>query len=97
MRLREVFEAAVTSWGKSGGKVVRKYRCTSGSRKGRLVAKAATCTAPKNVKAGVTLKKTKSRKGSNIKVKAQRTKRANPASRRVASLNRGIKRQRGRK
>ena len=97
MRLREVFEAAVTTWGKTGGKVVRKYRCTSGSRKGRLVAKAATCSAPKNVKAGVTLKKTKSRKGSTIKVKTQRTKRSNPASRRVAALNRGTKRARGKK
>ena len=52
---------------------------------------------PKNVKAGVTLKKTKSRKGSTIKVKTQRTKRSNPASRRVAALNRGTKRARGKK
>ena len=39
-------EAATTIYGRSKGKVTRKYRCTSGTRKGRIVAKAATCNAP---------------------------------------------------
>ena len=29
-------EAATTTYGRSKGKVVRKYRCTSGERKGRI-------------------------------------------------------------
>ena len=43
-------EAATTIYGRSKGKVTRKYRCTSGTRKGRIVAKAATCNAPTNIK-----------------------------------------------
>ncbi len=52
-----ITEAATTTYGRSKGKVVRKFRCTSGSRKGRIVAKAATCNAPINVKAKLTIKK----------------------------------------
>ena len=29
------------AWAKRGGKVVRKFRCTGGRRKGRIVAKPA--------------------------------------------------------
>ena len=47
MFLREIIEGATPIFGKTGGKVVRKFRCTSGSRKGRIVAKPGTCTAPK--------------------------------------------------
>ena len=38
----DVDEGATPIFGKSGNKVVRKYRCTSGSRKGRIVAKPGT-------------------------------------------------------
>ena len=74
MYLRELFsepevdEAVKTIWSRSGGKQVRKYRCTSGQRKGRIVAKAATCNAPLNQKAKITLSKTK--KDNNIKIAA---------------------------
>ena len=37
-----ITEAATTTFGRSKGKVTRKYRCTSGTRKGRIVAKAST-------------------------------------------------------
>ena len=92
MFLRELTEGVMTVFGKSGGKVVRKYRCTSGSRKGRLVAKAATCSAPKNVKASVTLKKTRRSKGSALDVKRSRTKRSTVASQRVRKANISAKR-----
>ena len=89
MILRELFTEGVTQiWSRKGSKNVRKYRCTSGTRKGRIVAKPSTCTAPKNMKQAVSLKRTKSRKASIIKIKSQRTKRANPASRRLVKLNR---------
>jgi hypothetical protein len=91
MLLREVFESAVSIMGRKGSKNVRKYRCTSGSRKGRIVAKPSTCTAPKNVKASRTLTKTKRAKSSAIKVKTSRTKRANPASKRLGSVNVGLR------
>ena len=91
MLLREMFESAVSIMGRSGNKNVRKYRCTSGSRKGRIVAKPSTCTAPKNVKASRTLKKTKRARGASINVKTNRTKRSNAASKRLSNLNVGMR------
>tara|TARA_B110000503_G_scaffold128364_1_gene199269 strand:- start:1230 stop:1541 length:312 start_codon:yes stop_codon:yes gene_type:complete len=92
MLLRELIEGVTTIFGKKGNKVVRKYRCTSGTRKGRIVAKAATCNAPKNVKASNTLKKTRRSKGSVISTKSSRTKRTNPASQKLKRLNTGKRR-----
>lgn len=91
MLLRNLFEAATQIFGKSGGKIVRKYRCTSGSRKGRVVAKASTCTAPKNVKAANKLKATRKRKGSTLNIKAGQTKRTSATSRSVLRRNKTIK------
>jgi len=82
-----ITEAAVTILGKEKGKMVRKYRCTSGSRKGRIVSSPATCNAPKRIKSAVSLKKAKFRKGANMKVRSSRTKRADPTSQRVKRLN----------
>jgi hypothetical protein len=74
-------------WARSGKKVVRKFRCTSGRRKGRIVAKIQQCFAAPDMKKRFTLKKTKARLGSRIVRKARRTKKVNPASRRVQALN----------
>jgi len=95
MLLRELTEGVVGIYGKSGDKTVRKYRCTSGSRKGRIVAKPSTCTAPRNVKASRTLKTTKRQKGANIAVKTRRTKKSNPKSLKLKLHNVG--RRTGRK
>jgi hypothetical protein len=92
MLLRELIEGITTIFGKKGNKVVRKYRCTSGTRKGRIVAKPATCNAPMNVKASNTLKKTRRSKGSVISTKSSRTKRTNPASQKLKRLNTGRRR-----
>lgn len=74
-------------WARNGTKVVRKYRCTSGARKGRIVAKIGQCFAAPNVQAKIRMKRTKARLGSKMARKARRTKRVNPASRRVQALN----------
>lgn len=92
MRLRELFEGVVSIYGRKGTKTVRKYRCTTGARKGRIVAKASTCTAPRNVKKAVTLKHTKRKKSSTMQVKSSRTKRSNPASLRLKHANTGMRR-----
>jgi hypothetical protein len=91
MLLRELFvdEGVMTILGKSGNKTVRKYRCTSGSRKGRIVAKPSTCTAAKNIRAAQTLKTTRRKKGKALSIKSSRTKRTNPSSIRLKSLNTG--------
>jgi len=75
-------------WAKSGQKVVRKHRCTAGSRKGRVVKEPAQCFRAPDVKRRIQLKKTKARMGARMARKAKRTKRVNPTSRRVAALNR---------
>lgn len=91
MLVRDLFEAASTIFGKKGGSTVRKYRCSSGPRKGRIVAKASTCTAPLNAKASKSMKATRSRKGKTIDIKRSRTKRTNPASQRIAKVNKARK------
>ena len=75
-------------WAKSGQKVVRKYRCTAGSRKGRVVKEPAQGFKAPDVKKRIKLKQTKARMGNRMARKAKRTKRVNPTSRRVAALNR---------
>lgn len=74
-------------WKRSGEKIVRAVRCTSGRRAGRVVSKASQCSAPIDVKKRMTLKRTKSKMGKRLAKKAQRTKRINPASRRLKTLN----------
>ena len=80
-------------WAKSGKKVVRKYRCTSGKRKGRVVASAAQCFAAPDVKKRIKLKMTKARLGAKMARKAKRTKRINPTSLRVQALNKSGRRR----
>jgi hypothetical protein len=91
MLLREIFDQPLIEkqvWARSGKKAVRKYRCGSGKRKGRVVAKMSQCFAAPDVKKRARLKKTKLQFGARMTRKAKRTKRMNPTSRRVQSLNR---------
>mgnify|MGYP001250385755 CR=1 FL=1 len=82
------------TWARSGKKVVRKYRCTAGPRKNRIVSKLQQCFAAPNVKKRMALKRVKARLGSRIARKAKRTKRINPASIRVQKLNRAMRSRR---
>jgi len=92
MRLENITEDTITEarmvWRRSGKKIKRAVRCTSGRRKGRVVSSPAQCSAPVNMKKRMTLKKTKARMGARMSRKSQRTKRLNPTSRRLRSLNR---------
>jgi hypothetical protein len=90
MLLREIFENDLDeglAWAKQGNKVVRKYRCTTGPRKGRIVKDLGQCTAAPDVAKRHRLKVTKARLGGKMARKAKRTKRINPASIRTRSLN----------
>ena len=98
MLLRELFldEGVMTVFGHSKSKgtkghTVRKYRCTSGSRKGRVVAKPSTCTAPKNIKSSNTLKKTRRAKGKTIDIKRSRTVRTSPTTQKLKRINKRIR------
>lgn len=68
------------AWARSGNKLVRKYRCSSGRRKGRIVAKPSQCFAPPDIKKRFRLKMIKARMGTRIARKSKRTKKTNPAS-----------------
>ena len=88
----DVLEEGQT-WARSGKKVVRKYRCAGGPRKNRIVAKMAQCFAAPDMKKRMTLKRTKARLGARMIRKAKKTKRINPASRRVQAMNRSKSRR----
>ena len=83
----DVLEEGQT-WARSGKKVVRKFRCSSGPRKNRVVAKMSQCFAAPDIKKRQQFKKTKARLGARMVRKARKTKRINPASKRVQALNR---------
>lgn len=74
-------------WAKSGKKIVRKYRCTFGKRKGRVVSDPSQCSKPVDQKKRFALRRTKAQKGSRMVRKAQRTKRTSSASKMVRALN----------
>jgi hypothetical protein len=74
-------------WAKKGKKIARKYRCTFGKRKGRVVSDPGQCSKPVDIKKRFALKRTKAQKGSRMTRKAQRTKRTNPASKMIRALN----------
>ena len=100
MLLREFFIDQISenleegqTWARSGKKVVRKYRCSSGPRSGRIVAKISQCFAAPDVKKRMSLKRTKARLGARMARKARKTKRINPASRRVQAMNKATRRR----
>ena len=98
MRLDEIFEGepvmeARMVWRKQGNKIVRAVRCTGGPRKGRVVKSGSDCSKPVNIKKRMTLKKTKARMGKRMSRKANRTKRINPASMRLRSMNRPMRKR----
>ena len=75
------------AWGRSGNKVVRKYRCSIGRLKGKIVSSPGACFKAPDIKKRLKLKITKAKLKRRMQLKAKRTKRINPASKRVQALN----------
>lgn len=96
MLLRELFQQTDEKqiWARSGKQVVRKFRCTSGQRKGRIVPSMSKCYGAPDVKKRAQLKRTKARLGKKMARRARKTKRVNPASKRVQALNKAQGRRR---
>lgn len=92
MRLSEITEGIIMEakmvWRRSGNKIKRAVRCTAGRRKGRVVSTAAQCSAPIDIKKRLNLKRSKAKFGKRMARKSRITKRMNPASRRLRTLNR---------
>lgn len=98
MRYAEIIESYTQVWARdSKGGVKRKYRCTSGPKKGRVVAKPATCSTPTSQKKSTSLKRTRRSKSSVQAINRSRTIRR-PTTKRVYNLNKtSIKPKRRRK
>ena len=83
---KDIIESKLV-WARKGKSIAKKYRCSFGKRKGRLVSNPAQCSAPIDLKKRFTLKKTKARMGAKMARKARFTKKFNPASKAVARMN----------
>ena len=94
MRLFELYDVEViTEVGgrvlgrsRSGG-ITRKFRCTSGPRKGRVVADPATCTKPIDMKKRIKARQTRQRKSGQASFKRSRTMRTSAASKIIKRTN----------
>jgi len=96
MLIRDLTEATQI-WAKSGNKNVRKYRCTSGARKGRVMASPASCSKPISAHKSASMKQTRQRKKQPMAYKSSLAKRSNPAALRTKSLNKSSRKVRPRK
>lgn len=84
-------EGAKLAWARVGNKVVKKYRCSSGPRQGRIVSNPTQCNKPMDLKKRLKFRQTKLAKGARMARKSKRTKRRNPASLRIQRMNKGMK------
>jgi len=80
-------------FGRKGKQVVKKYRCTFGRKKGRIVSNPSVRSAPLDIKKRFIMKKMKARMGARLQRKIKFTKKYNPASRRVRALNKSLRRK----
>ena len=97
MLISDVFtnniDEAKMVYGKKGREVVRKYRCTFGRKKGRIVSNPSVCAAPLDIKKRLNMKKMKARMGARLTRKIKFVKKFNPASKRVAAMNKALRRK----
>jgi len=92
MRIDEIIDVELDEaklvFARKGTSVVKKYRCGTGRLKGKTVSNPSACFKPVDVKKRFVLARTKAKMGSRLAKKSAKTKRMNPASRRLKSLNR---------
>lgn len=86
----EVVTEAKRVWAKRGKKLKRMIRCTSGRKKGRTVASMGACSKAINVKKRFMMKRIRKRFNAKIVRKSKRTKKFNPLSKRLKSLNKSV-------
>jgi hypothetical protein len=89
-------EGAKRAYAKKGGKVVKKYRCTSGPKKGKIVSDPKTCATRKDPKKKRIGKKVRREKGGLLKRKTAQSKKKS-VSKLVTKLNKRLSGPKGRK
>jgi hypothetical protein len=77
--------------GSHKGRVTRKFRCVSGPRKGRIVAKMSTCHAPIDPQKKKTMTVTRARKPKATAKKAMFTKKGSGVTRAIATKNKQLR------
>ena len=82
-------EGFVRQLKKVGGKVKKQYRCSSGPKKGRIVAEPSACAKRKDPKKKRLGKKIARMKKGIIKTKSKRTKRLQ-SSKRITRINKRL-------
>lgn len=97
MRLEEITDEPIVEarmvWRRMGNTIKRAVRCTAGPRAGRVVSNASQCTKPIDLKKRMTLRRTKAKLGKRMMRKARRTKKFNPAAKRLRTLNKPMRRR----
>jgi hypothetical protein len=78
---------------KKGGAPTKGFRCTSGPRKGRIVAKPSTCFQKTDPQRSAKIRKKRQQKARVAGKKLARTKRSGAGARRLKSVQ--IKRKKG--
>jgi|TARA_R110000803_G_scaffold50160_1_gene104177 hypothetical protein len=68
-------------------KIKRKFRCTSGPRKGRVVADPATCNKPIDIQRRINAKRTRKQRGGQAAVKRASTMRTSPVTKILKKVN----------
>ena len=83
----EIVIEAKRVWAKRGKKLKRMIRCTSGKKKGRTVASTGACSKAIDMKKRFKMKRIRKRFNAKIVRKSRRTKKTNPLSKRLGTLN----------
>jgi len=93
MLVDEIVEGYKQVFARTKTGVKKKYRCTSGQKKGRVVAKPATCSTPIKQGKSIRAKKTRRHRSTTQAIKRGMTIKR-PTSRRVTKLNKNNNRKR---
>ena len=86
--LESIDEASRGIFGRTGPSTLkRKFRCTSGPRKGRVVSDPATCNKPIDVAKRIRAKQTRKKKAGLAAFKRARTMRSTPVTKILKKVN----------
>ncbi|MFA5489112.1 MAG: hypothetical protein WC284_07810 [Candidimonas sp.] len=96
MLLEEIFELtenAKLAFARRGTRIVRRYRCTTGKKAGRIVKDPSDCGKAINPKRRIIAKKTAAQKGRRMARKRRRTMKRNPLSQRLQRMNKSLRKR----
>lgn len=82
-------EAAKRAYSRRGGKVVKKYRCTSGMKKGKIVSDPKTCVQRKDPKKKRLGKKI-AREKKGIRIRKSKITKRTASSKLVSRMNKRL-------